>query len=283
MKTIYSVRNIFYRKKGIAMKENKRTKSGFTLAELLIVVAIIAILAMISIPIFTSRMEAAKKNTCLYNRKTLKRVLVTEEMTGKAIDLKDPAAMQNLVASMGVDGAKYENGKITGMCPEGSLSVVNLHGSYEILCNEHDEALSTINDNPDLLATMFMEPSTLQYIDKFFGNKTFDRLDSTGPNYGGKIKPELQKMLGLKGDFDFRIDRDGTDGYTVYISKSLKDCKNDDQVEAAVYKVNKNTKKVTKGNPPTDNTFYVLAKSTADTNNKDQGHKVLRRKGEPKQ
>ena len=38
----------------------KREKNGFTLAELLIVVAIIAVLVAISIPIFTSQLKKAR-------------------------------------------------------------------------------------------------------------------------------------------------------------------------------------------------------------------------------
>ena len=38
----------------------KNCKNGFTLAELLIVVAIIAVLVAISIPIFTGQLEKAK-------------------------------------------------------------------------------------------------------------------------------------------------------------------------------------------------------------------------------
>ena len=40
-----------------------KSKKGFTMAELLIVVAIIAVLVAISIPIFTSRLEAAREAT----------------------------------------------------------------------------------------------------------------------------------------------------------------------------------------------------------------------------
>ena len=41
-------------------KKAKENKKGFTLAELLIVVAIIAVLVAISIPIFTSQLEKSK-------------------------------------------------------------------------------------------------------------------------------------------------------------------------------------------------------------------------------
>ena len=46
---------------------DKRNKKGFTLAELLIVVAIIAVLVAISIPIFTTQLEKSKEATDLAN------------------------------------------------------------------------------------------------------------------------------------------------------------------------------------------------------------------------
>lgn len=48
-------------------KKAKENKKGFTLAELLIVVAIIAVLVAISIPIFTSQLEKSREATDLSN------------------------------------------------------------------------------------------------------------------------------------------------------------------------------------------------------------------------
>ena len=46
---------------------NKNNKKGFTLAELLIVVAIIGVLVAISIPIFTAQLEKSREATDLAN------------------------------------------------------------------------------------------------------------------------------------------------------------------------------------------------------------------------
>lgn len=52
----------------------RESKKGFTLAELLVVVAILAILVAVSIPIFTGKLEAAKKATDDANARAAKAV-----------------------------------------------------------------------------------------------------------------------------------------------------------------------------------------------------------------
>ena len=51
-------------------KINRKNKKGFTLAELLIVVAIIGVLVAISIPIFTSQLEKSREATDLANMRS---------------------------------------------------------------------------------------------------------------------------------------------------------------------------------------------------------------------
>ncbi len=56
---------------------NRITKKGFTMAELLIVVAILAILVAVSIPVFTSKLGAAKKATDEANVRACKAIVVS--------------------------------------------------------------------------------------------------------------------------------------------------------------------------------------------------------------
>lgn len=59
-------------------------KKGFTLAELLVVVAIIAVLVAISIPIFTSQLEKAREATDLANMRAAKAAAVTAYLSDDA-------------------------------------------------------------------------------------------------------------------------------------------------------------------------------------------------------
>lgn len=63
---------------------NSRKKKGFTLAELLIVVAIIAVLVAISIPIFTAQLEKAREATDLANIRAAYAEVVSAELTGES-------------------------------------------------------------------------------------------------------------------------------------------------------------------------------------------------------
>lgn len=58
------------------MKRAEKEKRGFTLAELLVVVVIIGVLVAISIPIFTTQLEKARRSVDLYNARAVESVLV---------------------------------------------------------------------------------------------------------------------------------------------------------------------------------------------------------------
>ena len=64
-----------------SMLKKKMNKKGFTLAELLIVVAIIAILVAISMPVFTGQLEKARAATDNANMRAAKAAAVTRYLS----------------------------------------------------------------------------------------------------------------------------------------------------------------------------------------------------------
>lgn len=82
-------------------------KKGFTLAELLIVVAIIAVLVAIAIPIFTSQLEKAREATDAANIRAayaeVQTAVLTGEATGKA-KIQDGSAKETVTLKQQTDG-----------------------------------------------------------------------------------------------------------------------------------------------------------------------------------
>lgn len=68
------------------MLSKKLNKKGFTLAELLVVVAIIAILVAVSIPIFTGRLEKSREATDVANMRAAKGAAVTAILSEEIVD-----------------------------------------------------------------------------------------------------------------------------------------------------------------------------------------------------
>ena len=70
------------------MKKVRGNKKGFTLAELLVVVAIIAILVAISIPVFTAQLSKARIATNQANLRAAKAAVVAQFLTEDADSTK---------------------------------------------------------------------------------------------------------------------------------------------------------------------------------------------------
>ena len=88
------------------IKKVRENKKGFTLAELLVVVAIVGILVAISIPVFTAQLSKARKATNQANLRAAKAAAVAQYMT----DEMDTNAKYSL---QGTTQGRY----LTGVAP----------------------------------------------------------------------------------------------------------------------------------------------------------------------
>lgn len=87
-------------------KKAKKNKKGFTLAEMLIVVAIIAVLVAISIPIFTSQLEKSREATDLANiRAAYAEIMASALDNPEDTNLKKEVDMKQVVAGWATTSA----------------------------------------------------------------------------------------------------------------------------------------------------------------------------------
>lgn len=100
----------------------RNSKKGFTLAELLIVIAIIAILIAIMFPVFGAQLNKARAAAELANVRAKYSELVADAMLGADYNLEDAAAdgveieLSDLEAActyQGTTNVTYENNTIT--------------------------------------------------------------------------------------------------------------------------------------------------------------------------
>lgn len=97
---------LFKDKAGIIMKQNK---NGFTLMEMLIVIAIIAVLIAVAIPVFASQLEKAREATDLANVRSAYAQVSTEALLGDSeatvtVNLKQKQADWQSVDPVNIGG-----------------------------------------------------------------------------------------------------------------------------------------------------------------------------------
>ncbi|WP_232050883.1 prepilin-type N-terminal cleavage/methylation domain-containing protein [Arabiibacter massiliensis] len=130
---------------------------GFTIAELLIVVAIVSVLVAVAIPVFMSSLESAKEGTCLANRRSMYGEAVTTAMNGEKTELEVFTELN----------AKRDELGYT--CPDNGTWIWN-ESARTISCSEHPGE----EDNAGIAASKSYLEGWLQFVADYAGGKNND-------------------------------------------------------------------------------------------------------------
>lgn len=143
-------------KKIMRMRENK----GFTLAELLIVVAIIAVLVAISIPIFTAQLEKARDATSVANIRSAyaeaSASLLTEEAANGNVTVTKGATG---VTSIAVKGVMIQTAQANSWSGSASSLPITIADPGSITSNTDYTITFTITNGEIASASMAATPT----------------------------------------------------------------------------------------------------------------------------
>lgn len=217
---------LFKDKAGILMKQNK---NGFTLMEMLIVIAIIAVLIAVAIPVFASQLEKTREATDLANVRSAYAQVSTEALLGDSettvtVNLKQKQADWQSVDPVNIGGIVHykdqgdtENWK--GVAAPNGTCVVSYKEDYGIILTWSGKADPSTPKYPfNTNETDFFSPLYNTDFWQDMRNNTNFEFDSRCPDsqYVPSITTEINKLnnsLLQQDDCTWAYLGDGRDGH----------------------------------------------------------------------
>ncbi len=129
----------------------KTNKKGFTIVELVIVIAVIAILAGVLIPTFTSVTNRAKESAALQKARTAYTAITVYDIDAKQDNVADNEVGENYIIN--VDGFNFE-------VANGELATVPSTEEYDFDA-EYDEKTPALEDLADGLTVYVLKPAAV--------------------------------------------------------------------------------------------------------------------------
>ena len=185
----------------------KQNKNGFTLMEMLIVIAIIAVLIAVAIPVFASQLEKAREATDLANVRSAYAQVSTEALLGDSeatvtVNLKQKQADWQSVDPVNIGGIVHSKSQgdtenWEGVAAPNGTCVVSYKEDYGIILNWSGKADPSISKYP--FNTTVTDFFPLLYETDFWQdmrNNTNFEFDSRCPDskYVPSITAEINKL-----------------------------------------------------------------------------------------
>ena len=116
-----------------------KNKRGFTLVELMVVVAILGILTMVAIPLLNNAKNNAEKQTCRANLKTIDEMIAVAMSDGSVTDKTTAEQVKAILQATDKGAKKYL--KEWPQCPasksDDDYSIEGVYPDFHAVCNKH--------------------------------------------------------------------------------------------------------------------------------------------------
>ena len=117
-----------------------KNKRGFTLVELMVVVAILGVLTMVAIPVFNKSTKNAEKQTCRANLKTIDEMISLAMADGSVTNETSADQVKTILQATDKGAKKYL--KEWPQCPasksDDDYSIEGTYPDFHAVCKNHE-------------------------------------------------------------------------------------------------------------------------------------------------